>query len=186
MTSEIIAQANPKMDKAVEHLLDELKALRTGRASTALVEGLQVDQYGQTMTLKQIATLSTPDARTIQITPWDPSMLQSIEKVIREDQSLGLNPNNDGSAIRLNLAPLNEESRRGMVKALGEKIEQCHIALRSIRHDLMDSVKKLEKDKQATQDDVRQAETELNKKIEQYREKIKGIEEGKTKEIMEV
>lgn len=185
-TQDILDQAKPKMDKAVEYLLDELKGLRTGRASTALVEGIQVEQYGQTMTLKQVATLSAPDARTVQITPWDPTMLQVIEKAIRESQSLGLNPNNDGSVIRLNLPPLNEETRRSLVKALGEKIEHCHIALRNIRHELFDQVKKLEKDKQATEDDVRHAETELNKRIEEYRERIKDIEEGKSKEIMEV
>lgn len=174
------------MDKAVEFLLDELKGLRTGRASTALVEGLSVEQYGQPMTLKQVATLSTPDARTVQITPWDPQMLPVIEKAIREAQSLGLNPNNDGHAIRLNLPPLNEETRKNLVKALGEKIEQCHITIRNIRRDLLDEVHKLEKDKQATEDDVRSAETELNKKIEEYREKVKNIEDAKAKEIMEV
>lgn len=184
--NEVLAQAKPKMDKAVEHLLDELKGLRTGRASTALVEGLSVEQYGQTMNLKQVATLSVPDPRTIQISPWDPTMLPVIEKAIREAQSLGLNPNNDGHAIRINLPPLNEETRKNLVKALGEKLEQCHIALRNIRHELLDQVKKLERDKQATQDDVRHAETELNKRIEEYREQIKGIEDAKTKEIMEV
>ncbi len=174
------------MDKALDHLQDELRGLRTGRASTALVEGIVVEQYGQNMALKQVATLSTPDARTIQITPWDPTMLPVIEKAIRESQSLGLNPNNDGSVIRINLPPLNEETRRNLVKALGDKLEQCQIAIRNIRRELMDEVKKLEASKSATQDDVKRAETDLNKKIDEYRDKIKNIEEAKTKEIMEV
>lgn len=184
--NEVLASANPKMDKVLDHLTEELHSLRTGRASTALVENLTVEQYGQNMTLKQVATLSTPDPRTIQITPWDPTLLQAIEKAIRENQTLGLNPNNDGSVIRLNLPPLNEESRRTMVKALGEKVEQCNIALRNVRRELLDEVKKLEKDKQATQDDMRDAQTELDKKIDQFKDKIKQIEDAKTKEIMEV
>lgn len=183
---EVLRQAGPKMDRAVGHLEDELKGLRTGRASTALVEGIEVDQYGQKMALKQVATLSTPDARTIAITPWDPTTLPSIEKAIRESQSLGLNPNNDGHTIRLNLPPLNEETRKALVKALGDKIEQCHIALRNTRHDLLEEIRGLEKNKGATQDDVRLAQTELDKKIDQYREQIKRIEDAKTKEIMEV
>ncbi len=174
------------MDKALEFLAEELKGLRTGRASTALVEGITVEQYGQNMAIKQVATLSVPDPRTIQITPWDPTMVAVIEKAIRESQSLGLNPNNDGHAIRLNLPPLNEETRKNLVKVLGEKIEACHISLRGIRHELLDEVKKLEKQKQATQDDVKFAETKLNEKIDEYRGKIKQIEEAKTKEIMEV
>ena len=174
------------MDKALDFLGEELKGLRTGRASTALVEGISVEQYGQKMSLKQVATLSVPDPRTIQITPWDPSMLPAIEKEIRESQSLGLNPNNDGHSIRLNLPPLNEETRKNLVKVLGEKIEACHISMRSIRHELLDEVKKLEKAKQATQDDVKLAEAKLNEKIDEYRGKIKQIEEAKTKEIMEV
>lgn len=184
--SDVLAEAEPKMNKALDHFTDELKGLRTGRASTALIEGITVEQYGQNVSLKQVATLSIPDPRTIQITPWDPGMLQVIEKALRENQSLGLNPNNDGHNIRLNLPPLNEETRRNLVKAMGEKVEQCNIALRNIRHELLEEVRKLEKTKQATQDDVRGAQEELDKKIDQFRDKIKNIEEAKTKEIMEV
>jgi ribosome recycling factor len=103
MVQEALESAGPKMQKAVEHLRDELRGIRTGRASTGVVEGLNVEVYGQPMVLKQIATIGTPDSRTIAITPWDRGNLASIEKAIREAQSLGLSPNNDGQTIRLNI-----------------------------------------------------------------------------------
>lgn len=183
---DVIGSADAKMQKAVEHLQDELRSVRTGRATTALVDGLTVDVYGQAMPLKSLATISTPDARTITITPWDRSNLAPVEKVIRETQSLGLTPNNDGTNIRLNIPPLTEERRREIVKTVGEKVEGAHIAMRNIRHELLDEVKKLERDKQATQDDVKFAENELNKKIDQFREKVSEVQKAKEKEVMEV
>lgn len=186
MVRETIATADPKMDKAIEHLRDELRSIRTGRATTSLVDSLTVDVYGQPMQLKQIASVSTPDARTIAISPWDRGNLMLIEKAIREAQSLGLTPNNDGVTIRLNIPQLTEERRREIVKTVGEKVEGCHIALRNARHETLDAVKRLEKDKQATQDDVKFAETELNKKIDKYREIISEIEKAKEKELLEV
>src|SRR5206468_6530244 len=130
--------------------------------------------------------ITTPDAKSIAITPWDRSMLQVIEKAIRDDQRLGLNPNNDGSVIRLNIPAMTEDRRRDIIKILGQKVEECRIALRNIRHDALDEVKKMEKSKQATQDDVKFAETELNKKIDQYQAKIETIASAKEKEILEV
>lgn len=187
MVRELLASANPKMDKALDHLQQDLATLRTGRASIVMVEGVMVEQFGQTQPLKSVASLSTPDARTIAITPWDKSLVPVIEKVIREMQSLtGLNPNNDGNIIRLSIPQMTEERRREIVKTLKDKLELCHIALRNIRHDVLADVKKLEKDKQATQDDVKYAETELNKKIDQYREKIDQIARAKEAEIMAV
>lgn len=186
MVRETIEAVNSKMDKAVEHLREELRSVRTGRASTSLVEGLTVEVYGQPTPLKQVATLNTPDARTIAITPWDPSNLAMIEKAIRDSQSLGLTPNNDGHTIRLNIPPLTEERRREIAKTVGEKVEQCHISLRNLRHETLDAVKKLERDKQATQDDVKFAEAELNKKIDKYRLTIDEVAKAKEKEILEV
>lgn len=186
MVNDILKQADPKMDKALEHLREELRSIRTGRAQVALVDSLVVEVYGQPMQLKAVATISTPDARSIQITPWDRGNLQSIEKAIREAQSLGLTPNNDGTHIRLNIPAMTEERRREVVKALGDKVEQCHIALRNIRHDILGEVRRLEKAKQATQDDTKFAEEQLNKKIDKYRGLIEEIEQAKTKEIMEV
>ena len=182
----IIAKANPKMDKAVDHLQDSLRAIRTGRASTGILEGLTVEQYGQIMPLKAVATLSTPDAHTIAISPWDKSLMPVIEKTIRESQSLGLNPSNDGIVIRLNIPPMTTERREQLTKQVGENIEACHVALRSVRHELLDEARRAEKTGTATQDDLKYVETELNKKIDSYRVKLEEIRKAKVAEIMEV
>jgi ribosome recycling factor len=174
------------MDKALEHLAGEMDSLRTGRATTALVDNLQVESYGVMQPLKAVASINTPDARTIAINPWDKGMLPVIEKAIRDNQALGLNPSNDGAVIRLNIPAMTEDRRREVVKSLGAKIEDCRIALRNIRRDAMDEVKKLERDKQATQDDVKFAETELNKKIDQFQKRVEEMEAVKTREIMSV
>lgn len=186
MVREIVAGVNPNMDKAIIHLEEELKSLRTGRATTALVENIMVESYGQNMPLISLATLSTPDARTIAITPWDRSAVPNVEKALREAQSLGLNPNNDGSTIRLNIPPMTEERRRDIVKALGHMVEGCHITMRAVRHEALSDIKKLEKDKKATTDDVKWSEEELNKKIDHYRLKIDAIQKQKEIEIMQV
>lgn len=186
MVRNLVDGANPKMEKAVEHLADELNGLRTGRASVGLVDGIMVDYYGVKQPLKAIASVNTPDARTIAIGPWDKNALAPIEKAIRETPALGLNPMNDGQVIRLNIPPLTEDRRREIAKSLGSKLEECRITLRNIRHDILKDVQKLEKEKQATQDDVKFAETELNKKIEQFQRRIEELEAAKTKEIMEV
>lgn len=186
MVRNLVDGAGPKMDKAVEHLSEELGTIRTGRASVALVDGITVEYYGAPQPLKAIASINTPDARTIAITPWDKGAMTSIEKAIRETQSLGLNPMNDGNVIRLSIPPLTEERRREIAKGVGTKVEECRIALRNIRHDLLKEVQKLEKEKQATTDDVKFAEAELNKKIDQYHKRIEELEAAKTKELMEV
>ncbi len=186
MVKGLVDGADGKMGKAMEHLQVELAGLRTGRATTGLVDGLMIDYYGQTMSIRQVATIGTPDAKTISITPWDRNAMDPIEKAIREAQSLGLTPNNDGHTIRLNIPPLTEERRKDIVKSMGEKVEQCRIALRNVRHDILNEVKRLEKDKQATQDDTKFAEQELNKKIEKFQAKIVEIERAKTTEIMQV
>jgi ribosome recycling factor len=174
------------MDKAIAHFTEELKTLRTGRASTAVLDSVMVEYYGALQPLKAIASVNTPDARTIAVTPWDKGALASIEKAIRDNQTLGLNPSNDGNVIRLAVPAMTEERRKEVVKALGSKVEDCRIALRNVRHDVLNDVKKLEKSKEVTTDDVKFAETELNKKIEQYQKKIDELEAVKKKEILEV
>ncbi len=186
MVRTLVETADPKMAKALDHLSEELKSIRTGRASVSLVDNLLVEYFGTPQPLKAMASINTPDARTIAITPWDKTALPIIEKAIRETPTLGLNPMNDGSVIRLSIPSLTEDRRREIVKSLGAKIEECRITLRNIRHDLLREVQRLEKDKQATQDDVKFAEAELNKKIDQFHRRIEEIEAEKTKEIMEV
>ncbi len=186
MVRALVDGAAPKMEKAVEHFAEELKSLRTGRASAAILDGVIVEYYGTPQPLKGVASVNTPDARTIAITPWDKGAMTSIEKAIRENQTLGLNPMNDGSVIRLNIPPMTEERRKEVVKGLGAKVEECRIALRNIRHDVLNEVKRMEKAKEATTDDVKFAEAELNKKIEQFQKRIDEVEAAKAKEIMEV
>lgn len=186
MVRSLVESAVPKMEKALEYLSEELKGLRTGRASVGLVDGILVEFYGVKQPLKAMAQINTPDARSIAITPWDKGALGPIEKAIRETPALGLNPMNDGHVVRLNIPPLTEDRRRDIVKSLGGKVEECRITLRNIRHDVLKEVQKLEKDKQATQDDVKFAENELNKKIEQFQKRIEELEAAKAKEIMEV
>lgn len=184
--SDLVKSVDAKFDKALEHLDSELSGLRTGRASTALVDGLNVDVYGQQMNLKSVATVSTPDAKTISITPWDRANLEPIEKMLRENHSLGLTPNNDGHTIRLNIPPLTEERRRDIVKSMGVHVEAAHIAMRNTRHEILKEAKKLEANKEATQDDIKWTEEELNKKMDLYKGKVQALEQAKTAEIMTV
>jgi ribosome recycling factor len=186
MVREIIASAKPKMDKALDHFVHDLASLRTGRASIAILDSVTVDAYGTPQPLKAVAQLSTPDARSLAITPWDKSLVGPIEKAIRENQSLGLNPMNDGSTVRIAIPPLTEERRREIVKTLGTKVEDCRIALRNVRHDVLSEVKKLEKAKEATTDDVKYADTEMGKLMDTYQKRIQELEAAKAKEIMEV
>jgi ribosome recycling factor len=186
MVRTLVEAAGPKMEKAIEHFGEDVKSLRTGRASTAMLDGVMVEQYGAMTPLKAVASVNTPDARSLAVTPWDKGMLASIEKAIRDNQALGLNPMNDGSVIRMSIPAMTEERRREVVKSLGGKVEQCRIALRNIRHEVLGEVKKLEKAKEATSDDVKFAESELNKKIDQFQRRIEELEAAKAKEIMEV
>jgi ribosome recycling factor len=186
MVRDIIASAKPKMDKALDHFVSDLSSLRTGRASVAILDGVIVESYGTLQPLKAVAQLNTPDVRSIAITPWDKTMVAPIEKAIRENQALGLNPMNDGSTVRISIPPLTEERRREIVKSLGTKVEDCRIALRNVRHDVLSEVKKLEKAKEATTDDLKYAEAELAKLMDTYQKRILELEAAKAKEIMEV
>jgi ribosome recycling factor len=174
------------MEKAIQHFSEELKTLRTGRASVSMLDGVTVEAYGTPQSLKAVASVSAPDGRSLAVAPWDKSMIGPIEKAIRDNQTLGLNPSSDGNVVRMNIPPMTEERRREVVKSLGGKVEECRITLRNIRHEVLNEVKRMEKSKEATQDDVKFAETELNKKIDQYQKRIDELEAAKTKEVMEV
>lgn len=186
MVRGLVDNAGGRMEKAVEHLQEDLRSLRTGRAQTSLVENLTLEAWGAQQPLKALATITAPDAQTIVISPWDKNNVAPIEKMLRETQSLGLNPSSDGNVVRLNVPPMTEERRREIVKDLGTKVESANIALRNIRHDILNEVKKLEKAKEATQDDVKFTEAELNKKIDTYKKKIEQIAKAKETEIMTV
>ena len=185
MIKDVIANMNVHMDKSIESLRKEYQRVRTGRASTSLLDEVKVDFYGSISPLNQVATLSVPEARTITIQPWDPKMIQPIEKAIM-NANLGLTPANDGKVIRLNLPPLTEERRKDIVKQLKRDAEDAKVALRNIRRDAIDALKKLEKDKQFSEDDLKRAEKEVQVLTNSHVAKIDEVQLHKEKEVMEV
>ncbi len=186
MIKESIKEAEVRMKGAITSLEEDLTGIRTGRATPALIEKLQIEYYGTQTSLMQLASISVPEARTLLIRPFDPSSLKAIEKAILASD-LGLTPNNDGKVIRLNLPPLNEERRRELVKVVHARLEECRIAIRNIRRDIIKDLKDFEKEKLISEDDLETAEDELQKLTERMAtEEVEKIGEKKEKEIMEV
>ncbi|MCC7119640.1 MAG: ribosome recycling factor [Anaerolineales bacterium] len=173
------------MQGAIQSLLEDLGAIRTGRASPALVEKLPVEYYGAPTPLQQLASISVPEPRTITIKPFDSSTLKEIEKAIRTSD-LGLNPNSDGKVLHLNLPPLNEERRRDLVKRMGHRLEEARIAVRNIRRDSHNDIRDYEKEKLITEDELKRGEEDLQKLTDKFVEEIARHGQNKEKEIMEV
>lgn len=178
-------QAETRMQKSVASLQDEFNTIRTGRASAALFDKIRVDYYGQKTPLNQVATISIPEARLVVIQPWDKSLLGEIEKALQMSE-LSINPNNDGKVIRINIPPLTEERRKEYVKIAKNMAEQARVAIRNIRRDANDDLKKQEKAGDISVDDEKRAQEEIQKKTDNYIEKINEVLGAKEKEIMEV
>lgn len=185
MVKDLIEKSRPEFEKAIEHFKNELTQLRTGRASSALVENLMVDYYGSKSPLKQIASISTPEPRSILISPWSKDTLVNIEKSIRDSQ-LNLNPINDGQVLRVNIPPLNEERRKELVKILSQKAEEARVTVRKQRENIWDEIQDLEKQGKIAEDDKFSGKERLQKVVDEYNEKIDGIREKKEEEIMTV
>jgi ribosome recycling factor len=185
MIKETLAQAKNRMTKAAEDLRVELAAVRTGRASTALIEHLKVEYYGTQTPLNQVATLGVPDPAMITVQPWDPSLLATIEKVIRASD-LGLNPVNDGKILKVPIPPLTEERRKELVKHLHKSMENHRTAVRNIRRDCNEELKKLLKDKKISEDDERRGLEEIQKLTDDFMTKLEGQAKSKEREIMEM
>jgi ribosome recycling factor len=183
---DYLKQAEKKFNDSIDHLNGELSGVRSGRASAGLVDTIKVEVYGQSMPLKSVATITTPDAKTIQIQPWDQSNLAFIEKAISENQNLGLNPSNDGRVIRVNIPPLSEETRTQLTKVVKEKAESANISMRNARHEVLNGAKADEKAGNITQDQLVKTQKDLDKLIDDYHKKIQTIVEDKEKEIMSV
>jgi len=164
---------------------DELMTLRVGRANPLMVENILVQAYGSRMPIKQLASITVPEARTILIQPWDKIVTKDIEKAISE-ANIGLNPVNEGAQIRLTIPPLTEESRKELTKSVGEKMEKSRIVIRQIRDKVRDQVAKKEKGKEITEDDKYDLQKKLDDWIKDYNEKIKDLGEKKEKEIMTI
>ena len=160
MIKDILKKAGERMAKAVEHLAIEFNKVRTGKASTGLLEGIKVDYYGTPTPLAQVASINTPDSHTIAVQPWDKSMIPVIEKTIL-NANLGLNPSSDGNLVRVPIPPLNEERRKELVKMIKKLSEDARIAVRNVRRDEIEHLKKSEKDDHISEDDRKHAEKEI-------------------------
>jgi ribosome recycling factor len=182
--SEIIAQQIERMKKSIAALKDELNTIRTGRASASLFDKIRVDYYGDKSPLSQVATISIPEARLVVIQPWDKALIGEIEKAIQKSE-LSLNPSNDGKVIRIAIPPLTQERRKELVKQAKACAEQSRVAIRNIRRDGNDELKKQQKDSQITEDDLKVAEDELQKDTDKFIQEINKIVEDKEKEILE-
>ena len=185
MIKDILKDAETRMNGAIHSLTDDLATIRTGRASPALVERLHVEYYGSPTPLMQLASISIPEPRSIMIKPFDPSTMKDIERAIRTSD-LGLNPNNDGKAIHLNLPPLTEERRRDLVKHMHTRLEESRVAIRNIRRDLHNDLRDFEKEKLITEDELRRGEDELQKLTDRFVEDGNRHGQTKEKEIKEV
>ena len=184
-SKDAMAQARLRMDKAIEDFRKELAGVRTGRANVALLDHIRVDYHGTPMPVNQLGTLSVPDPTMIQIAPWDPSALPLIDKAIRTSD-LGLNPTNDGKAIRVPIPALTEERRKDLVKHLHKVLENHRTAVRNIRRDLKEAIEKLEKEKKIGEDDRKRAIDELEKLTHGETKKIEDLSAAKEKEILEI
>jgi len=183
--NEIIKDAKSRMDKSIEAFRNEIAKIRTGKATTALLDGIKIDYYGTPTLLNQTANVSVLDSHTLSITPWDKNMISDIDKAILT-ADLGLNPVNDGTNIKVPIPPLNEERRRELVKLVKKFGEDAKIAIRNIRRDANDHLKKLEKNKELSEDLRHDAEADVQKYTDDHVKLIDEIIKHKEAEIMEV
>ncbi len=184
MIQDILKDAEKRMKKAVEKFKEELTSLRTGRASTGLVENIKVEYYGAEMPLKQIATISTPEPSQILIQTWDQNAVPAIEKALQE-ANLGANPQTEGNIIRLILPPMTEERRRELVKVVSKMAEEARIAIRNIRRDDKEAIEDL-KDEGFSEDEIKKALDQLQKITDKYIKQINELAEAKEKEILSI
>jgi ribosome recycling factor len=185
MTKDVITNMKSHMEKSVEALRREYQKVRTGRANLGLLDDIRIDYYGTPSPLSQVATLSVPEPRTITLQPWETKMISVIEKAIM-NANLGITPANDGKVIRLNLPALTEERRKDIVKQLKKMAEEAKVAVRNIRRDAIDELKKLEKNKNISEDDQKRAEKDVQDVTNSYVAKIDEVLAHKEKEVMEV
>lgn len=182
---DILKSAEHKMGSAVDVLGRDLQGIRTGRASTNLLDRVQVDYYGSPTPINGVANVSAPDARMILIQPWDKSMLAVIEKAIMKSD-IGINPTNDGSVIRLVLPQLTQDRRKELVKQVHQRAEEARIAVRNCRRDALDHLRKAEKDGGISQEDERRAQERLQKLTDTFVKRVDDVAKGKETEVLEV
>jgi len=183
--NDVIFDMSDRMDKSVDSFRKELSKVRTGRASLAILDGIHVDAYGSQMPLNQVGTLTIPESRLIAIQPWDPQMIAPIEKAIMKSD-IGLTPANDGKIIRLSIPQLTEERRRDLVKSVKKVAEEFRVAVRNVRRDAIETLKKMKKDKEISEDDLFKLQDEAQAETDTYIKKIDEATAAKEKEVMEV
>lgn len=185
MINEILEEAKEKMEATLSVFENDLQGIRGNRASTALVDRLMVDYYGQPTELRKLANISTPEALTIQISPFDPSAVKAIESAIQQ-ANVGANPNTDGNIIRLNMPSLTRERRQELVKVLGKRTEDARVSIRNIRRSANDDIKEFEKEKEISEDDAKRAQDRIQEMTDDYVKKIDEMSKHKEKDILEV
>ena len=182
--NQVINDAKTKLAAAQAHFENEMKKLRTGRAHSSILDGLMVVAYGTPMPINQLANVTAPEAQLLQITPFDPSNIQAINEAIRNDQSLGLNPSDDGRVVRVPIPALTTERRQQIVKQLNEKLEDALIATRNIRHDTLGTLKEAKNDKDISEDDYTRLEKQLDEHMAKTKAEIELAAKAKEQEIM--
>lgn len=185
MEKALRAKATERMEGAIDALKKDFGSVRTGRASLSLLDGIMVDYYGTLTPLQQLASLSVPESRQIAIQPWEQRIIPEIEKAIMKSD-LGLTPSNDGKFIRINIPPLTEERRKQLVKVVRKRAEEAKVAIRNIRRDTNEELKKLEKEKHLSEDDAKKSHDEIQKLTDSYITKVEEVLKHKENEIMEV
>lgn len=175
-----------KMSHALEHFGEELKKVRTGRAHPDMLGSVLVDAYGSKMPLNQLANVTAPEAQQLLVTPFDPGNIAVISSAIRDDQSLGLNPSDDGRVVRVPVPALTEDRRRDLVKMLGEKVENCRIALRQVRQDGIKDAKRRKEAKELSEDDIKSIEKEFDKLMGDYQARIDEQLKAKEQELLTI
>ncbi len=185
MVEDIISDVEDRMKKSIKTIEKEFASIRTGRANPALFDGIKVDVYGTQMPLNQVATVSCPEPRLVVIQPWDRSNLSSVEKAILKSD-LSVNPNNDGNLIRIQIPDLTEERRKEYVKLARQKAEECKVSIRNVRRDGNDMIKDLEKSKDISEDESKNAIGRIQKLTDKYTDEVQKMTDNKEKEILNI
>lgn len=182
--NQVIQQTKTKLEAAISRFEDESKKLRTGRAHPSMLEGITVEAYGQPMPLIQLAAVTTPEAQLLQVSPFDPNNLQAITTAIRDNQSLGMNPMDDGRVIRVPVPPLTAERRQQIAKQLNEKVEESMINMRNIRHGAIKELDQAKKDKAIGEDEHKRLSTQIDQLMGEYKGKVEALSAAKEQEIL--
>lgn len=185
-SNKILSDVKDKFVKATEHFTEEIKKVRTGRATPSMLDGITAEAYGTPMPLMQLATITAPEPQLLQVSPFDPTNLQAIANAIRDNQTLGLNPTDDGRVIRVPVPALTTERRAEIAKQLGSKVEEAMIRLRNARHEALKTADQAKKDRQLSEDDINRLQKQIDEVMHQQKTKIEELAKAKESEIMTI